>query len=254
MSRDEPDYPAFPPGLWRRIMLRPGPGWIGGALEDDMHCFLLRLDHADGRIAKVSARGVRTPWSACTGAPGFMVDDLTGKLLTEVATRDPAQHCTHLFDLAILCAAHAGDTDPSCFDMRVADRAADRTTATLELDGEERLRWRLTGTIIDGPEPFAGRDIKRVSKWKHDFPPHVAEWATLLRRAIFISGARQYPTPQGVHAVDMGPGRMGVCFNYQLPQAERSTPIFDRRDFSEDLEPLEGFEPERVFGEMAAAA
>ena len=251
MTGTRAPFPTFPPGLWRRIMLQPGPGWIGGALEDDMHCFHIRLDHDGERITKVVARAVRTPWSACPGAAAFITKELTGELLSEVATRDPTQHCTHLLDLAILAAAHAHDTEPSTFDMRVADRVEGRTTATLGENGVERLRWQLQDTIIEGPGRFAGLDIKRVSKWKHDFPPPEAEWSTLLRRAIFISGARVYEPPVGKPAADMGPTRMGVCFNYQLPQAAESMPLFERREFSmSEHEPLEGFDPEAAFNAL----
>jgi hypothetical protein len=260
MSETQDSFPTFPPGLWRRIVLQPGPGWIGGALEDDMHHFRIRLDHADGRITAVHAMGVRTPWTACTGAAPHIEAELTGELLADVAARDATQQCTHLFDLAIVCAAHTGDTEPTVFDMRVADRVgADemgggRTTGALSVNGVEKMLWQLDGTMIEGPERFAGRDMKRVSKWKSEFPPDEAEWATLLRRAIFISPARVYDAPYGKKASDMGPWRMGVCYNYQLPQAEESTCLFDRHDFSmSGNKPLQSLDTERDFfamGEM----
>jgi hypothetical protein len=165
-----------------------------------------------------------------------------------VARRDPFQHCTHLFDLAILTAAHADDTAPVRFDMRIADRVGGRTTATLEVDGAEKLRWQLDGTSIAG----AGRDLLRLSKWKHELPPHEAEWATALRRAIYVSGVRQYVPPPGNPAAAQSPERMGVCFNYQLPQAEtsRRTPGW-HRDFSQSgYQPLEGFDPGVEFSAM----
>ena len=246
------DYPRFPPGFWRRIILHPGSGWIGAALEDDMHCFLVRLDHAQGRISRASARALRHPWTGCAGAPDHLEQRLTGEKLAEVAGHDARLECTHLFDLAILCAAHAADTHETRFDMFVADRVDGRTTATLERDGTQRLHWRLRETEITGPAPFAGRDIKRVSQWKHDFPPDIAEQASLLRRAIFVSGARQYPTPVGVTAAQQGEMRQAVCFNYQPQQAVLSTPVFERRDFSGgECEPLDGLD---VAGELAAMA
>lgn len=245
-------YPLFPPGLWRRIVLYPGAGWIGGALEDDMHHFHIRLDHAHGRITAVHARAVRHPWTACSGAAPHIAAELEGELLADVAARDPSLQCTHLFDLAVVTAAHAGDTRPTVFDMQVADRVDGRTTATLSQDGTERLCWQLDGTIIDGPERFAGRDIKRVSKWRSEYPPEEAEWATLLRRAIFIAPGRIYEPPFGQRAAEMGPMRMGVCYNYKLPQAEESTPIFDRRDFSmSGKQPLGEVDPELAFVELA---
>jgi hypothetical protein len=241
-------YPEFPPGLWRRIVLQPGPGYIGGALEDDMHRFHIRIDHADGRIVAVAAKAVRHPWSACPGATDFIARELAGELLEDTARRDPYQHCTHLFDLAVLAAAHAGDTAPTCFDMRVADRVEQRTTATLTENGVERLRWRLDGTAIAG----ADRDLRQLSQWKRELPPHEAEWAMLLRRAIFVSGARQYRAPSLEQTAVMNQGRMGVCFNYQLPQAEGSTRTPNwHRDFSgSGRKPLEGLDPQAEFESM----
>ncbi|MDG2005593.1 MAG: hypothetical protein P8J20_19895 [Novosphingobium sp.] len=261
MTQGESSYPAYPPGLWRRIVLQPGPGWIGGALEDDMHSFRIRLDQEGGRITSVHATPVRTPWSMCPGAATHIEKELTGELLSEVAARDPSQQCTHLFDLAILCAAHAGDSDPTTFDMQVADRvgATDLggglTSGTLSVNGVEKMHWQLDGTMIEAPERFAGRDMKRVSRWKHEFPPEEAEWATLLRRAIFIAPARVYDPPFGKKAGEMGEFRMGVCYNYQEPQIHDSEPLFDKRDFSmSGKEPLEAIDHEKEFSAMGEAA
>jgi hypothetical protein len=245
-------YSGFPPGFHRRIVLQPGTGWIGGALEDDMHRFHLRIDHAEGRVTAVGARAVRHPWSGCPGATQFIAGELTGAPLAEVAKRDAFQHCTHLFDLAILAAAHASDTAPIRFDMRVADRVEGRTTAVLEQDGVERLRWQLDGTAIAGTD----RDLRKLSKWKHDLTAQEAEWATLLRRAIYVSGARQYQPPANNPTAAESPERMGVCFNYQLPQAETSRRMPDwHRDFSESgREPLEGLDAEAEFASMGEQA
>lgn len=239
------DYPCFPPGLWRRIRLQPAPGWIGGALEDDMHCFVLRLDHDGTRIARVAGHAVRHPWSACAGSPAHLAQGFTGRALAEVAAQDPSQHCTHLYDLAILCAAHVRDSQPSQFDMQVADRAEGRTTATIAVDGEEALRWPLEGTQIAGDGPMAGRDLRQLSRWKGEYTPREAELATLLRRAIFVAGVRAYTPPPGTMVATDSPGRMGVCFNYQLPQAETSVRNPDwHTDFSlSGRQPLENFDP-----------
>lgn len=255
MNTQNKSFPEFPPGFWRRIILYPGKGRIDGALEDDMHSFRIRMEHSGELITGVSARAVRHPWSACAGAPAHLAASLKGEKLADVTSHDPRQECTHLFDLAIVAAAHAHDTAPSQFDMRVADRIDERTTATLSVDGVEKLHWQIDGTAIAGPEEFAGLDIKRLSTWKRDFPSETAEWATLLRRAIFVSGARQYEAPVNVRASDQGPLRLGVCYNYQLPQAEESTPIFDRREFSmSGREPLEDFDPDIEFSSDMPAA
>jgi hypothetical protein len=241
-------FPSYPPGLWRRIVLFPQPAWIGGALEDDMHRFHIRIDHAERRVTRVAAKAVRHPWSACPGATGFIAGELTGALLENVARRDASQHCTHLLDLAIVAAGHASDTTPTCFDMQVADRVEGRTSAIIAENGEERLRWQLEGTAIAG----TGRDLRQLSKWKHELPARDAEWATLLRRAVFVSGARQYIAPSVEQTAAMNAGRMGVCFNYQMPQAEGSTRTPNwHRDFSmSGVEPLAGLDAEAEFVSM----
>ncbi|MDR2857283.1 MAG: hypothetical protein LBV50_05485 [Novosphingobium sp.] len=257
LTRDALAYPLFPPGFWRRIVLYPGGhssigGWIGAALEDDMHRFHIRIDHVEGRIAAVAARAMRHPWSACPGAAGFIAGDLTGELLADVARRDPSQHCTHLYDLAILAAAHAGDTAPTRYDMKVADRVEDRTTATLAENEVEKLRWQLVGTAIAGTD----RNLRQLSGWKQELPPREAEWTTLLRRAVFVSGARQYRAPSLAETATMNRGRMGVCYNYQMPQAETSTRTPDwHRDFSETgHEPLADLDAEGEFRAMGEQA
>lgn len=246
-------YPIWPPGLWRRIVLQPGPGWIGGALEDDMHRFHMRFDHTDGRITAVKAEARRHPWSQCPGAAPHIAEELTGELLSDVANRDPFQHCTHLYDLAVLMAAHAGDTELTRFDMRVADRVEDRTTATLEKNGEERVHWQLSDTVISGEEPWGGRDLRQLSKWKREIAPELAEFATLLRRAIFVSGARQFVPPPDEQLAQWNEFRKGVCFNYQPPQLGRTVRSQHwRQDFSESgLEPLMQFDAAGAFAAMA---
>jgi len=249
---DDATFPSWPPGVWRRIVLQPGPGWIGAVLEDDMHRMNLRLHHDGAHITALAAETLRAPWSACPGAGAFLAGELVGAELSEVAARDPSVHCTHLFDLAVLAAAHAHDTAPTTFDLRVADRVEERTSATLCVDGAEAMRWRLDGTLIEGPEPFAGRDLRALSRWKGELGTRDAERALLLRRAVYISGARQYNPPPMESAAQGGPLRLGVCFNYQLPQAAQSRRhAVWRRDFSGSGEqPLGGVDAARVLAAM----
>ncbi len=251
MQSDEASYPAWPPGIWRRIVLQPGPGWIGGALEDDVHRFHMRIDHAGGRITAVRAEALRHPWSACPGATSHIASELAGELLSDTARRDPLQHCTHLYDLAVVLAAHTEDTAPRQFDLKVADRIGERTAAMLLEDGIEQMHWQIEGTSITGPAPYAGLNLKQLSHWKQELPLPIAEQATMLRRAVFISGARQFDPPPGLKAIDQGPQRMGACYNYQMPQAGKSTRTPDwLRDFSDGDEPLAGFEAVKAFAAM----
>ena len=254
MSPD--DFPTWPPGFWRRIVLQPASGWIGGALEDDVHSFRLRVDHADGAITAVAAEALRHPWTACPGAVGALRDEFVGQRLDDIARRDPRPHCTHLFDLIGLCAAHTRDTAPLRFDMTVADRSDGRTTASLSEDGAERMCWLLDGLDIAGTGPMAGRSLRDLSKWKLELGPRDAERAMLLRRAVMVSGHRQFVPPPLERAADQGPKRMGVCYNYQLPQAENSTRVPNwQHDFSQsDHGPLAGFDPMPAFRALGGQA
>lgn len=240
MNVSDSTFPAWPPGFWRRVMIHPGPGWIVGALEDDAHRFHLRIDHAGGRITAAQAKALRHPWTACSAAGPHLAQELSGALLADVAARDPFLHCTHLFDLAVVMAAHAGDHAPTTFDMRVADRVDGRTTAMMSENGGEVLRWQLTGSEIAGQN----RDLRQLSQWKRELTARDAERAAMLRRAVFVSGVRLYSFSETTTAAAQGK-RMGVCFNYQLPQAESSTRVPDWTvDFSAGVrEPLAGFEP-----------
>ncbi len=253
MDSLDSSFPKWPPGLWRRVIIQPGSGvrgnWIGGALEDDVHRFHMRLDHAEGRIVRAFAEAIRHPWSACPGAAPHIASELTGALLADVAARDPAQHCTHLYDLALVLAAHVDDAEPTIIDMRVADPVDGRTTATLAENGDEVLRWHLTGTAIEGE----GRDLRQLSQWKRDLLPRDAERATMLRRAVFVSGVRQYSAPASLTAAEPGSQRMGVCYNYQLPQAATSTRNQEWvTDWSAGAgEPLEGFDAGRYLAALS---
>ncbi len=134
--------------------------------------------------------------------------------------------------------------------MYVADRVEGRTTVTLLENGEEKLLWRLDGTTIAG----SGRDLRQLSAWKQELPAREAERATLMRRAVFVSGARQWAPPEGELTAYQSRERMGVCFNYQLPQAKTSTRTPDwHRDFSMTGRiPLDGPDLDAEFDELAA--
>jgi transcriptional regulator GlxA family with amidase domain len=75
----------------------------------------------------------------------------------------------------------------------------------------------------------------------------------MLRRAVLVSGARQFNPPPGLRAADPGSNRLGVCFNYQMPQAEHSTRTVNwLNDFSAGGEPLAGFDAGVAFGPHGA--
>jgi hypothetical protein len=240
---------SYPPGLWRRIAIHPAPGVIVGGLEDDVHRFTLRLAHEDGVVTGAEAHATRFPWSTCPGAAPFIAEQLVGRTLAEVAALDAYAHCTHLYELAVLCAAHAGDAAPVVFDLKVGDRptSEDRAVAMLEENGAEVLRWDMLGTLLEGPGAWTGRDLRKLSTWKRDLSPEVAERAMMLRRAVQVSGARRQPEVFGVRAGERSE-RMGACFTYQMPRANDAEHSKDWRiDWSATTHgPLQDFEPDAL--------
>jgi hypothetical protein len=238
-------YPAFPPGFWRRIELHPAAGAIVGGLEDDVHRFMLTLEHDGERITSVPARTERVPWSVCPGAGPFLQDGLTGRALDEVARLDPKIHCTHLFELAVLCAAHAHLAEPVRYDIKVGDPVNGRARAVLAVNGEQAIIWEVSGTALEGPAEWAGRDLRRLSQWGAQLDPDLALKAMMLRRAIMVSGARRQPQLMREGQPSLDPRRLGACFRYQLPQATdaQQTPDW-RKDFSRSRAgPLQDFPP-----------
>jgi len=236
-------------GFWRRILLTPSPGSVLAGLEDDFHRFTMQLDHHKGIVTGLYTTIERYPWSTCVDAGEYLAGQINGKALEDIATLDPRIHCTHLFELAILCAAHANDARPLLIDLFVADRRGDKTTATLSENGISVLHWELKGTVIESPADWAGRDLRKLSSWKQSLAARQSLWAMLLRRAAHISHGRQLPALFPVQrAVDRGPERMGACFTYQLPRAENAVQSkFMRRDFSQtDEDPLQGYHPVKI--------
>ena len=61
--------------------------------------------------------------------------------LREMAREAPLTHCTHMLDLAILAAAHAGDAAPTLYEMLVDDPGNGPRQAILRRNGVEALRW-----------------------------------------------------------------------------------------------------------------
>lgn len=233
-------------GFWRRIRLLPSPGVIRAGLEDDFHCFLMEMTHSYSEITALETRSERIPWSTCADAGAFLAKEIVGQPLSVVAEFDPHNHCTHLFELAVLCAAHANDLEPTQFDVRVPDRIMGRTSPVLQKNGRDALYWHLNGTLIEGPYNWTGRDLRELSKWKYLLNTTNREHAMLLRRAVHLSGGRHSQHLNIERASDRGPSRMGACFTYQMPRALNALRVPDWiRDFSQsDTTPLQNFFPD----------
>jgi Protein of unknown function (DUF2889) len=231
-------------GYRRRIELYPSPGTVSAGLEDDFHRFTMRVDYSDGIITAVDARVERFPWSTCTDAGAFLAQQAVGRKLQEVAALDVLTHCTHLYEMVVMCAAHAADSAPTRFDLWVPDRVNDRTHATLSENGDVIISWDMNGWLIEGSPEWAGKDLLQLSKWRKTLDRTWAERANLLRRAIVVSHGRKPPEELPKRADD--PRRVGACFTYTLPRGHDAIRRHDlRRDFSDSADgPLQNYHPE----------
>ena len=218
------------PGIYRRrIRIATSAGQARADLEDDPHRYGVIVKHDGEHVTAVRGIALRTPWSLCHDAVSVL-DRLVGMALSpdpqEVFRHtDGRSQCTHLFDLAGLAVAHAArgiaqreyDIELPCFDTRQAREAR------LSVDGEPRLTWTLQRTVIVGPAPFVGQDLRSMMPWaKARFVDRdTFEAVMVLRRAVFISGNRMFDMDRMAHAAATG-HVSGACFVYQQGVAEHA--------------------------------
>jgi len=195
----------------RRIILRsqfsPAQARVRAVLEDDFHHFRVELVSIDGVVSKISASAPRRPYSLC-GQAVEKLDLLLGMKLSPIAhevTRvtDPAEQCTHLFELCGLAiAAAARGTARRQYDIEVPPRVDQRTQARLSRDGVALLAWDVLDTVIQGPAPYTGMDLYQgMARWAlGTLAPEEAEAALVLRRATGISKGRGMNLDAQVHA------------------------------------------------------
>ncbi|MGH8416924.1 MAG: DUF2889 domain-containing protein [Pseudomonas sp.] len=182
-------------------------GEVRAALEDDFHHFRVCLRHEHGVLSQITGQALRFPYSACPQAIEPL-QALSGMALSPIAhsvTRqtDARQQCTHLLDLAGLAVAAAlRPAQLRRYDIQVPLRVEGRTRAMLQLNGKQLLEWRISGAIIEGPEPFAGVNIREgMARWAlNTLTPELAEAALLLRRCTMISIGKTQNLDGQIHA------------------------------------------------------
>lgn len=201
-----------------------GMGEVRAALEDDFHHFRVWARHRAGEVTAIGGEALRYPYSLCPQA-GNQLQQLLGMRLDRVAhsvTRqtDASHQCTHLLDLAGLALAGAArDTRQRCYEIEVGRRINHRTRAILLRDQRETLAWEVNGTLIEGPPPFTGVDLRHgMARWAlGNLDDEAAEAALLLRRCTMISLGRAFNLDAQVHA-----SSTGHCYSQQPERAEQA--------------------------------
>jgi hypothetical protein len=173
----------------RRLTLhRPTPASLEVELEDHIHHVAVSIEHGDGRVGSIAGRGVRLPWSLCSGATA-QLDELVGSALgASPAVDDAGAHCTHLLDAASSAIRFGGsDAASRRYDLTVTDWNTQVATGRARRDDGRELVVRTDGrTILD--RPYEGRSLGAgFARWAMDaLDPDEAELALLLRRAIWM--------------------------------------------------------------------
>lgn len=225
------------PGFRRRIRIVPSDGAVAAVVEDDFHCMTVTLCHDGQRIQAVEAKTIRAPWSTCSGAEQVLRDTFTGVALAEAARRGAkAQNCTHLHDLAVFAAAHAGNAEATLHEVLVSDPGEGGIVAEIRSNGVAVLGWTLAGMTLTGPAEIAGRNLMALRDWIAGLEPARREAARILQWASIIAHGRQIPLAEQSDATRMPPN----CYTFQPDMAARAVRVGEIVDFSRaGREPLE---------------
>jgi hypothetical protein len=227
------------PGYRRRFRIIPAADRVTTAMEDDYHCMVVTLHHDGTKVTQVDADLRRAPWTTCPGAPARLVETFAGVALADVAARGEKQtNCTHLHDLAVLAAAHAGDSAPSQIDIYVSDRDADgRNVAELHRNGGLAMRWEIDGFELVDPAEIAGMPLMKLRPWIESLGPVDKEAAKLLQWGAIVAHGRAKPIADQSDASKMPPN----CYTFQPDNAGKAVRVGQIIDFSTgETEPLAG--------------
>lgn len=225
------------PGFRRRIRIEPVAGEVTARLEDDYHHMVVTLRHDGATIVSTCAQMVRAPWTTCPGAEQVVDETFTGIRLSDAARRGLKQaNCTHLYDLAVLAAAHAGDALPTDYAIAVSDPIDGRIDARLLRDGGSVLQWSLAGMTIEAPGEIAGRGLLELRDWIAGLDAPQREAAKLLQWGCLLAHGRQLPRESQSDATRMPPN----CYTFQPDVARRAMRVGETIDFGRSgRQPLE---------------
>jgi hypothetical protein len=198
---------------------------VWGGIEDDFHHFEVTVVHDGAHVRRVEMEARRWPWATCPDAGdnlGRLVGmDLSDRCTAVAAVTDPRWQCTHQFDLAGLCVAHAARHDATREYEVALDPEGELLRPRLWRDGELVHEWTLSGTgsgrtLVD-PAPFSQAPWKGgFIRWADEhLPPLDAEAAIVLRRACDIGMGRGMDLEAIDCAEELAGIMSGVCYSMQ---------------------------------------
>jgi hypothetical protein len=225
------------PGFRRRFRITPQPGRVCSEVEDDYHCMSVTVHHDGGVATAIEPLMIRAPWTTCPGAVEQLKQTFAGAALEGFAVRgDKLANCTHLYDLALLAAAHAFDDAALVYDILVSDPIDGQRRAELRRNGATVLGWTESGFRITEPAELAGCALDKMRPWIDSLDAPRQEAARLLRWGNILANGRAIPLAQQSDASRMPPN----CYTFQPQRAVAARRVGVIRDFSrEAAQPLE---------------
>ncbi len=218
------------PGFRRTVRITPSAPAVCAQLEDDYHCMSVTVRHDGNKALEVKAMMHRAPWTTCPGAEKKLSDAFFGLELVAFARQAAVkrQNCTHLFDLAVLAAAHVEDKAPCRYEIYVSDAVDGIRHALIERNGQPLLSWQEQDFVLISPEDAAGTRIDLLKTWIATLDEEIREAAKLLQWANILANGRSIPLEQQSDASKMPAG----CYTFQPERAVGARRVGEIVDFS----------------------
>jgi hypothetical protein len=218
------------PGYRRRFVVTPAADWVRCQLEDDYHCMQVTIRHVGGIATAIEAAMPRAPWTTCPGAAAQLERTFANVALADFAARgEKKANCTHLHDLALLAAAHAGDDRPVAYDILVSDAVGGRRESELRRNGNPVMHWKLEDGRIFEPMEIAGLDLFDMNPWIGTLDRDRKEAARLLRWGTMMAHGRTMSLEDLSDPQGMPPGR---CYTFQPDVVVNAQRVGEIKDFS----------------------
>jgi hypothetical protein len=229
-------------GYRRSLVVTPHADRAVAALEDDYHAMVVTLGH-DGRvITSVASDMARAPWTACPGAMAVIAETFVGVALADAPRRgEKRSNCTHLYDLALLAAAHAQDAGATEYRIAASDPIDGTVFAQIRRNGVPVLDFVHRGDVLSQPADLAGRGLFDMRDWIAGLSdPADREAARLLQWGTIIAHGRLL-TPAQHADISRTPA---TCYTFQEERRHDATRKLETiLDFSgEGPQPLSAFD------------
>lgn len=224
------------PAFHRHVLITPGEREVRAWVEDDYHHMGVTLHHDGATIARVESEMVRAPWSTCPGAVAQLSATFAGASIEAAAARgEKTLNCTHLYDMAVIAAAHAHDALETLYAMTVSDAVDGVRVAEIIRDGVSVLRFVERGGVLAEPNAAAGRTLFQLGEWIASLDNAGREAARLLRWGAIIAHGRAIPLERQSDATRMPAN----CFTFQEGRKEWALRVGRIIDFSGGRRPFE---------------